>query len=302
MLAALFPGQGSQRPRMGAPWRDHPCWAIVEQVSDTTGRDVAELLLGADAATLQQTRNAQLAAYTLSMVIWAAVEQAGWPGLEHPGAFAGHSLGEYSALSAAGALDVETGARLVAARAEAMQLAADTNSGTMAAVLGLEPDEVEAACEPVAEVWLANDNAPGQLVIAGSPTGVAAASQAASERGAKRVLALAVGGAFHSPLMQPAQAHLDAALDQVDFGEAGAPVVTNVDAAAHTGGWGKLLAAQLCSPVRWRPSLLTLADLGVDRFVELGPGTELSGMVRRTVPGAGRFNVATPEDLAKLVQ
>lgn len=300
MLAALFPGQGSQRHGMGAPWQDHPAWAVVERVSEATGRDVAELLLETDASVLQETRNAQLAAYALGMVIWSAIEQAG--ALEQPAAFAGHSLGEYSALVAAGYLDADAGARLVAARGEAMQLAADLHPGTMAAVLGLEPDDVRAACQGIADVWVANDNAPGQVVIAGSAAGVAGASRAASERGAKRVLNLAVGGAFHSPLMRPAQAHLDRALDRSSFreGPGRSPVVANVDAAAHTGGWAKLLSAQLCSPVRWRESLVTLAGMGVDRFVEVGPGTELSGMVRRTVPGASRANVATPADLDQL--
>lgn len=273
---------------------------MVERVSNATDRDVAELLLHAEASVLQQTRNAQLAAYALSVVIWSAVKRAGV--LEPPGAFAGHSLGEYSALAAAGVLDAEAGARLVSARGEAMQLAADLHPGTMAAVLGLEPVQVQAACNGIGQVWVANDNAPGQVVIAGSAEGVAAASRAATVLGAKRVIALAVGGAFHSPLMAPAQAHLNRALTQADFRDAGADavVVANVDAAAHTNGWPQLLAAQLCSPVRWRESLLTLADRGVDRFVELGPGTELSGMVRRTVPGAGRANVATPADLEQL--
>ena len=145
--------------------------------------------------------------------------------------------------------------------------------------------------------WVANDNAPGQVVVAGTPDGVAQASAAAQALGAKRVMPLAVGGAFHSRLMQPAQARLDAALAAARFAPAHGVVVANVDAAPHDDGWPALLSAQLCSPVRWRESLLTLAGLGVDNFLELGPGTELSGMVKRTVEGAHRANVGTPDQL-----
>jgi [acyl-carrier-protein] S-malonyltransferase len=294
VLALLFPGQGSQRPGMGVAWRDHPSWTVVDRVATATGRDLAALLTEADAETLKATRNAQLAAFGLSMVILDAARSAG---LDVPAAAAGHSLGEYSALVAAGVLSLEDGARLVAARGEAMQGAAEQLPGTMAAVLGLDPQGVADACAGVEGAWVANDNAPGQVVVAGTAEGVAAASEAARAAGAKRVLPLAVGGAFHSPLMAPAQGPLDAALSGAAFGPAAFPVVTNLDARAHTEGWQPLLSGQLASPVRWRESLLALAALGVDRFVELGPGSELSGMVKRTVEGSTRANVATPEDL-----
>jgi [acyl-carrier-protein] S-malonyltransferase len=189
----------------------------------------------------------------------------------------------------------------VAARGEAMQAAAEQGPGTMAAVLGLEPETVAEICAGIDGAWMANDNAPGQVVVAGTMAGVTAAAEATTARGAKRVLSLSVGGAFHSPLMAPAQHQLDAALDAATFGPSSIPVVANVDAAAHSDGWLPLLSAQLVSPVRWRQSLLTLAGLGADRFVELGPGTEMSGMVRRTVEGASRANAATPEDLVKLL-
>jgi [acyl-carrier-protein] S-malonyltransferase len=290
VLALLFPGQGSQRPEMGVPWQGHPAWAVVAKVSEASGRDVAELLTGADADTLKQTRNAQIAAFALSLVTFYAARSSG---LEYVGASAaaGHSLGEYTALVAAGALSVEQGARLVAARGEAMQAAADENPGTMAAVLGLGPDEVSRACEGVEGAWPANDNAPGQVVIAGTAEGVSRAGEAAKQLGAKRVMPLPVGGAFHSPLMAPAQARLDAAVD----------VVANVDASVHRHGFAELLSRQLVAPVRWRESLLALRSHGVTHFLELGPGTELSGMVKRTVDDSARANVATPEDLGKMV-
>jgi [acyl-carrier-protein] S-malonyltransferase len=282
---------------MGASWRDHPSWWVVDQVASATGRDVAGLLVDADAETLKATRNAQLATFTLSLVILDAARAGG---MGEPAAVAGHSLGEYTALVAAGALSATEAARLVAERSDAMQEAADAAPGTMAAVLGLEPDLVAQACAGVEGAWVANDNAPGQVVIAGTGAGVAAAGEAAKALGAKRVMGLTVGGAFHSPLMEPARARLDRALGRAALAVAGIPVVANVDAAVHREGWGPLLSAQLVSPVRWRQSLVTLARLGVTTFVELGPGTELSGMVKRTVDGAGRANVATPADLDRL--
>ena len=299
MLALLFPGQGSQRPGMGAPWRDHPSWAVVEAVAESTGREVAALLLDADAETLRATRNAQLAAFTLSAVILDAARAAGAVA-EEVAAVAGHSLGEYTALVAAGALDLGEGARLVAARGEAMQHAAESGPGTMAAVLGLGPDEVAEACEGVKGAWVANDNAPGQIVVAGTEAGVAEASERAKALGAKRVMALSVGGAFHSPLMAPAQEMLDRALATATFSQPSVAVVANVDASPHTDGFPELLSAQLVSPVRWRQSLLAMAAMGVTATLELGPGSELSGMVRRTVEGVERANVATPDDLSRL--
>lgn len=284
---------------MGVPWRGHPAWSVVNTLSEATDRDVASLLVDADAETLKATRNAQLAAYALSLV---TLEAARADGLSEVAvaAVAGHSLGEYTALVAADALDAESGARLVAARGDAMQSAADSAPGTMAAVLGLEPDLVAQACAGVDGAWPANDNAPGQVVIAGSAPGVEQAGDAAKSLGAKRVMPLPVGGAFHSPLMDPAQSGLDAALHQTSFRPAQVDVVANVDAAVHRDGWESLLSRQLVSPVRWRESLLTLAKLGVTHYLELGPGTELSGMVKRTVETSERANVASPEDLDRL--
>lgn len=281
---------------MGVPWTGHPAWAVVGRISEATGRDVASLLIEADAETLRATRNAQLAAFALSLVTLYAARSSG---LEYVpvAAVAGHSLGEYTALVAAEALPADGGGRLVAARGQAMQAAADAAPGTMAAVLGLDADLVRQACEGVDGAWPANDNAPGQIVIAGTPAGVEAAGEAAKELGAKRVMPLPVGGAFHSPLMAPAQTRLDAALDEAHFHEASLDVVANVDASAHRSGFADLLSWQLVSPVRWRESIETLAASGVTHFLELGPGTELSGMVKRTVDGAARVNVATPEDL-----
>lgn len=297
MYAFVFPGQGAQRVAMGQPWRDTPWWSLVDRISEVTGTDVGRLLLTADADELRMTGNAQLATFTLSLVILDAVGDA------QPAAVAGHSLGEYSALVAAGVLTPEEGARLVAARGAAMDAAAADTPGTMAAVLGLDPAGVAAACAGVDGAWVANDNAPGQIVIAGTKSGVEEAAERARRLGAKRVIPLAVGGAFHTPLMGAAQAALDHALGGATLGDAAVACVANVDAEVHRAGaeWRALLSEQLTSPVRWRPSLLRLSELGVTTFVELGPGTELSGMVKRTVAGATRANVAAPDDLATLV-
>jgi [acyl-carrier-protein] S-malonyltransferase len=181
-----------------------------------------------------------------------------------------------------------------------MQAAADANPGTMAAVLGLELAQVVHACQGTEGAWVANDNTPAQVVVAGTLPGTEAAGHAALRLGAKRVIALQVGGAFHTPLMRPAQAPLDDALAQARLCAAQCPVVANVDAQPHTDGFAALLSAQLCSQVRWRQSLAALAALGTRLFVELGPGTELSGMVRRTLPEAARANVASPSDLEAL--
>jgi [acyl-carrier-protein] S-malonyltransferase len=299
MDAWLFPGQGAQRPGMGAPWVGTPAWAVVDRVSDAAGRDVGALLLDADAETLQATRNAQLATFTLSLVALAAWRDRTGDAALEAAAFAGHSLGEYTALVAAGALSEEGGTRLVLERGEAMQDAADAALGTMAALLGLDAAVVAGLVGEVDGCWVANDNAPGQVVVSGTPAGVAAAGEVVRAAGGK-VMALPVGGAFHSPLMAPAATRLEAALAAASFADARVPVVANVDATAHTegAGWPARLSAQLSEPVRWRASLHTLAGLGIDRFVELGPGSALAGMVKRTVPAAARASVATPADLA----
>ncbi len=301
MIAVLFPGQGSQKPQMGIPWVSNPAWAVVEEISDALHRNVGRLLTEADAEELKATRNAQLAAFALSLTVWRACLDVGLDATR-VAAYAGHSLGEYTALVASGSLGVLPGAALVAARGEAMQAAAETNPGTMVAVLGLDPEGVAQACEETVGAWPANDNAPGQVVVAGTAAGVAAAGEAALALGAKRVMALSVGGAFHSPLMEPAQAKLDEALSSCEFGAPSAPLVANVDAQAHRDGFALLLSRQLVSPVRWRESLIELADMGVGTFLELGPGAELSGMVKRTVQEANRLNISTPDELGRIAE
>ncbi len=285
---------------MGSEWVEHESWELVDEASEACGRDIGQLLLDADANELKQTRNSQLTTFVLSMVVLDAVERTGVV----PNLAAGHSLGEYSALCASGALSFEDAVRLVAERGEAMQIAADEQDGTMAAVLGLDDDLVVTACARVdGDVWVANYNAPGQIVIAGSPGAVADASDKAKELGAKRAMALPVGGAFHTPFMAPARDRLRKALAEVEVRAPAIPVVANVDATAREDAeeWPQLLASQLCSPVQWRQSLYTLQELGCSTFVELGPGTVLTGMAKRTLKEANTLSVGTPEDVDVLL-
>ena len=301
MLVFTFPGQGSQRPGMGAPWVDHPSWELVADASDAVDRNVAGLLLDADQDELTQTRNAQLACFTLSMVVLDAIERTGLA----PVATAGHSLGEYSALVAVGALAFDEGVRLVAERGEAMQMAAEDQPGTMAAVLGLEVEQCWVACRRAdGDVWVANDNAPGQVVIAGDAAGVTRAGEIARELGAKKVMRFPVGGAFHTPLMAPARTRLRKAIANCRFTDCEVPVVANVDATAHRDAedWPALLSAQLSSPVLWRQTLSELGALGATHVVEVGPGGVLTGMAKRGLAGVTTLPVGTPDDVDKLLE
>jgi [acyl-carrier-protein] S-malonyltransferase len=286
---------------MGRPWVGHDSWELVDEASDVAGKDVGALLLDADAEVLKDTRNAQLTTFVSSLMVLDAVERLGI----EPSFCAGHSLGEYTALTATGALSFEDGVRLVVERADAMHEAGLASPGTMAAVLGLDDDLVEVACRRAdAEVWVANFNAPGQVVIAGSPAGVASAGEHAKELGAKKIMPLQVSGAFHTPFMTAARDRLRNAIALASPRDVEVPVISNVDAIAHSSGeeWSSLLSAQLSSPVRWKHCLLTMQELGVTGFVELGPGGVLTGMAKRTVDDARTISVSTPEELDKLIE
>jgi len=301
LLAFLFPGQGSQRPGMGRPWRDHESWELVDEASEIAQRDVGYLLLDAGADELKDTRNAQLTTFVSSLMVLDAVERLG----VEPSICAGHSLGEYTALTANGALGYDDGIRLVLERGDAMHEAGEASPGVMSAVLGLDDDLVEVACRRADDnVWVANFNAPGQVVIAGSPSGMEKATQHAKELGAKKVLPLPVSGAFHTPFMNAARDRLRVALATANPRDTDIPIVSNVDALLHQRGdeWSSLLSAQLCSPVRWKHVLLELEKQSVAGYVELGPGGVLSGMVKRTLDNARVISVATPDELDKLLE
>ena len=300
MLAFTFPGQGSQRSGMGRPWVDHPSWEVVAEASSAVGKDVARLLLDAPMEELTQTANAQLATFVQSLVVLDAVERVGLS----PAACAGHSLGEYSALVAAGAMPFSEGAALVVARGDAMAHAGEDAPGTMAALIGISDDDAEAACHRAeGEVWVANYNAPGQVVVAGTSDAVAAASEIARDLGARKVLPLPVSGAFHTPLMAAARPALRKALGDVAFSAPEVPVVANIDAREHAdpSEWPGLLSAQLCGPVRWRQTIEALSGLGATTFLEVGPGGVLTGLTRRCAPEAQAISVAKPDDLDALL-
>ena len=285
---------------MGGPWVDHPSWEFVGEASEAAGRDLAYLLLEAPIEELTRTDNAQLATTVLSLVVLDAVERLGLT----PAACAGHSLGEYTALVASGGLTFEHGIQLVVARGEAMARAGEEAPGTMAALLGISDDDAEAACmRAEGDVWVANYNAPGQVVIAGTHEAVAVASELAKQMGARRVMPIPVSGAFHTPLMQGARGPLRKALAEVTFLTPEVRVVANVDARVHDdpADWPGLLSAQLCSPVRWRQTLETFAGLGLTSLIELGPGGVLSGLAKRSLPEIQSLAVSKPADLDTLM-
>lgn len=285
---------------MGRPWVDHDSWDLVLEASDVAGRDVGRLLLDADADELRDTRNAQLTTFVSSLMVLDAVERLGIS----PDVLAGHSLGEYTALAASGALGFAEGVALVSARAAAMHDAGTEQQGTMAAVLGLDDDQVEVACNLADDdVWVANFNAPGQVVIAGSPAGVEAAGIQAKTLGAKKVMPLQVSGAFHTPYMTAARDRLRDAIALADIRDSEVAIISNVDSKPHDRGeeWISLLSAQLSSPVRWKHGLQTMGQMGVTEIAELGPGGVLTGMAKRTLDGVRTISVATPDELDRLL-
>jgi len=288
---------------MGLPWRDHPAWTVVERAEAAVGQPVGDLLLEADHDQLSRTREAQLAVMLMSLMAWEAVRDL----IGEPMAAAGHSLGQLTALVAAGTLSIEDGVRLALRRAECTQRAADRTGGRMAALMGATVEQATDACLPPAgadqECWIANDNAPGQVVVGGTPTGLEAACGRARDLGIRKVLALNVGGAFHTPLMASARDELEPELAATTFGAPTWPVVSNVDARAyHDARWAPRLADHLVRPVLWRDTMVALADMGAASFVEVGPGAVLGGLARRTVPGRIVRNVAVPDDVPALLE
>jgi [acyl-carrier-protein] S-malonyltransferase len=296
-VAIVFPGQGTQAPGMGRPWRDNPAWRVVDEAEAALGEPLADLVLDAAAEQLARTRDAQLAVLVTSLVAWEALRDE----IEAPVAFAGHSLGQVTALIAARSLPLGDGVRFAARRAELTQAAADAHPGRMTALLGATSEQAEDACSAAPDAcWVANDNAPGQVVIAGTPDGVTAATARAKEIGVKRASPLNVGGAFHTPLMQEASEDLRDVLAAVDFAAPQAPVVLNQDGTAVADGgaeWRTRLADHVSVPVRWRTTQETLAGLGAAEFIEVGHGTMLAALAKRTVPDIPVRNVAVPGDL-----
>jgi [acyl-carrier-protein] S-malonyltransferase len=300
-IAVIFPGQGTQTTWMGAPWRDHPAWSVVDRAEAALREPLSSLILDAPAEQLARTRDAQLAVLLTSLVAWEAVRER----IEAPNAFAGHSLGQVTALIASGALPLEEGVQFAARRAELTQAAADVHPGRMAALLGASLEQAEEACRAAPDgCWIANDNAPGQVVIAGTPDGVEECSAQAKQLGVKRATPLNVGGAFHTPLMRDAANALAAELPAVPLSPPDAPVVSNGDAQAYedADGWRSRLAVHVTDPVRWRTSMETISGMGVTRCLEVGNGSMLATLAKRIVPDLPVQGVAAPEDLPALTE
>ncbi|HEX7185899.1 MAG TPA: ACP S-malonyltransferase [Thermoanaerobaculia bacterium] len=312
-IAFVFPGQGSQKVGMGRAWAEASAEArqTFEEADRVLGFELSRLCWEGPEEELSLTVNTQPALLTVSTAIHRAL--ASFPGAEalRPVAVAGHSLGEYSALVAAGALDFADALQLVRRRGRLMQEAVPVGQGAMAAVIGLDAEATEALAAEAAQgaqgevCAVANLNGFVQIVIAGHKGAVDRAVAMAKDRGAKKATLLAVSAPFHSPLMRPAREGMAGPLGETRFRDPRVPVVTNVDAApAATGEAARdALVRQIDSPVRWVESVLRMADgMGVDLFLEVGPGTVLTGLTRRIATSAVCASLYDPEQLRKLLE
>jgi len=283
MKAYIFPGQGSQFSGMGKDLFESNSIAknLFEKANEVLGFKITEVMFAGNDEELKQTRVTQPAIF-LHSVILANISESFKPDM-----VAGHSLGEFSALVASGVLSFEDGLSLVRKRAMAMQRACEINPSTMAAIIGLDDKKVEDICDSIDDIVVpANYNCPGQLVISGSKSGIDRACKLMTEAGARRALPLNVGGAFHSPLMEPARVELEAAILETKFNEPSCPVYQNVNA-KHAMKIDEIkinLIAQLTSPVRWTQTIQNMAKEGAKEFIECGPGKVLQGLVRKISP------------------
>jgi len=296
-IALVFPGQGSQQVGMGRDfWEQVPeARSVFEEASGSLGMDLAHLCFEGPEDALTLTANAQPAILTVSMAAFAAFQREGLR-FDY---VAGHSLGEYSALVAAGSLRFDDAIRAVRKRGEFMQEAVEPGAGAMAAVLGLDQESVVALCGEVGVVEVANLNGPGQVVIAGETEAVEEAIRMARERGARRAVRLQVSAPFHSSLMRPAGERLEGVLRSIPIADPSVPLVNNVDAELLTRGQQVIrsLVRQVSSPVRWEDVIRRLVKEGVTLFLELGPGRVLSGLIKRIAKEVIALN---GEDLASL--
>ena len=281
MNAYVFPGQGSQFPGMGKDLYDQHRIAkiLFESANEILDFDITKIMFEGTKEELKQTRVTQPAIYIYSVIVTKIMGSK-----FQPDALAGHSLGEFSALAAAETISFDSGLRLVSQRAEAMQMACDVEDGTMAAILGLDDEKVVEICRQTQGVVVAaNFNCPGQLVISGSVNAVKSACENMRESGAKRAILLPVGGAFHSPLMEPARVELANAIENTDFSTPICPIYQNVvaNAVSEPIEIQKNLIAQLTGPVRWTQSINTMIKDGVTSFIDVGPGKVLLGLVSK---------------------
>lgn len=299
-IAWIFPGQGAQEPGMGRDLYEQspPARALFERADATLGRPLSTLCFDGPADSLSQTANAQPAIYVTSLACLAAARESG--GVAGVPAFvAGHSLGEYTALAAAGALEFDAGLRLVEERGRLTQAAADARPGSMAALLGMDEDEARRLCADT-DTEVCNFNAPGQIVIGGDAAAVANACKVALERGAKRAIQLDVTGAFHTSLMQPAVEAFAKAVSSAGVGAPDAPFISNKTASEMTNAdeIAEALVFQLTHPVRWVECVQYMKSHGTTSVVEFGPGRVLTGLVKRIEPTIALRNVNSMASLA----
>jgi [acyl-carrier-protein] S-malonyltransferase len=281
--AFIFPGQGAQFSGMGKNLYDSNNQAkeLFEQANEILGFRITDIMFSGTDDALKQTNVTQPAVFLHSVIQFLCTPEY------NPDMVAGHSLGEFSALVANKSLSFADGLNLVSKRAAAMQRACEINPSTMAAILGLADDIVEKVCQDITNevVVAANYNCPGQLVISGSIAGIQEACEKMKAAGAKRALVLQVGGAFHSPLMMPAQEELQAAIESTTFGNPICPVYQNVDAKAYTAASDikQNLIKQLTAPVRWTQTVQNMSADGATQFTEVGPGNVLQGLVKKII-------------------
>ncbi|MBI5869681.1 MAG: ACP S-malonyltransferase [Actinobacteria bacterium] len=300
-LVFVFPGQGSQSVGMGREFVDacEPAAAVYAAAAEELGMDVAKLSFDGPVESLGRTENAQLALFVNSMAVQAVISETTQLKAD---IVTGHSLGEYSALAAAGAFSFTDGLLLVASRGKAMSEATVERPGTMAAILGLEDKKVESICSEAGEVWPVNYNSPGQLVISGEKASVERAMLQAEKAGAKKTVQLAVSGSFHSPMMRPAAGVMKEKLAMVEFHEPSPAFISSISCEYESaGGLGELLVRQIVSPVRWRQTVERLIEDGADRFLEVGNGKVLCGLIRRINRDVVAVNVSDPASLEKAI-